>query len=341
MRRGLAKTVLVSVAAVIAVLFFVVAMTVAIGIYQIAYPEKIISAERPETHGLLHDDVNVYTSDGLRIAGWYIPRNGTPSDSVVIVLHGYPTEKGDLLDRTRFLLADHDLFLIDFRFFGASEGDYTTLGLNEIEDLRAAVRYVKEERGKAKVGVYGFSMGAAVALRGMTEIDGIDAVVAEASYADLRPMVREPYRPFGPFAGFLADLTAWSTKTFLHFDLDEASPRIAVAGTQKPVLLIHSRDDEVIPFENAEILQEALAGDPNAEFLFSDGFQHGVASYEYAVKTKEFFLRWLGSAPQEAPAPAEDVQETQLPDVPEPSPAPEETDSSSGGAIEGTVPAEQ
>lgn len=311
------KAILVRIGAVIAVLVFSVGMTVVLGIYQTVYPEKIVSAERPEALGLDYEDVNLYTSDGLRIAGWYIPKEGAPSDSVVIVLHGYPTEKGDLLRRSAFLLADHDLFLIDFRFFGASEGDQTTLGLKEIEDLRAAVRYVKDEKKKAKVGVYGFSMGASVALRGIVEVPGIDAVVAEAPYADLHIMARELYRSFGPFAGFFAGLTARAAELFLHFDLNAASPLKAVEGTRMPVLLIHSMNDQIVPFENAELLKEALKDDPNAEFVFGDELLHGEASVEYALRMKEFFLKWLASAPKETAVP-------EAPAVPETAPvAPE------------------
>lgn len=112
----------------------------------------------------------------------------------IILLHGYPADKGDILPSLAFLNERYNLFLFDFRYLGQSEGLYSTAGAKETDDLASAIEYLKS-RGVEEVGVWGFSMGGAVALMSIKKIPEIKAVVSEASYANLGLMARELLSP--------------------------------------------------------------------------------------------------------------------------------------------------
>lgn len=286
-----AKKLIIDLAIIVAVPFV---FTAALGLYGAMRPQRALSDVVPEQYGLEYSNVTLTTSDGLKLAAWYVPRNGEPTDTAVIVLHGYPADKGDLLPRSSFLIDRYNLLYVDFRYFGRSEGSYTTAGAREVRDLLAAVDHLKKERGMRQIGVYGFSMGGAVALMGAAQTDDIDAVVAEAPYADLASMVDEMYRYLGPMQGPLA----WSTDTFakvvLRTDLSDVSPEKAVRGLKTPVLLVHSREDKVIPFRNAERILAAMEGNPNAERLIFDTGEHGEPSVEFAQRVASFFAEHLG-----------------------------------------------
>jgi dipeptidyl aminopeptidase/acylaminoacyl peptidase len=268
-----------------------VVLTVGFGIYQSVRPQKIVSPRTPADFGLDYEDATLRTADGLALAAWYVPSK-VPTDAAVLVLHGYPADKGDILPRAAFLAERHNLLLLDFRYFGKSEGSFTSAGAKEVEDALAGIAYLKA-KGNGRIGIYGFSMGGAVALMALDRTTDVLAVVAEAPYANLQLISEEPYRYLGPLRKACAWLTAKAAKTFLRVDVDAASPERVAAKTRVPVLLIHSREDKVIPFRHAEILQDALKANPSAEFLFPDGQAHGDPSEELAKSMAEFYAKHL------------------------------------------------
>ncbi len=264
------------------------------GVISVIRPRKLISSVNPGHFDLQYEDVSLVTEDGLTLAAWYLPKKGEPTDSAIIVLHGYTTDKGDMIARTSFLTDDFNLLLVDFRYFGESEGAYTTLGISEVNDLAAAVRYL-EGRGIRKIGVYGISMGGAVALMGIGEPSlPIDAVVAEASYADLKMAAHDIYHYLGPLEAPLTLTSGLVSSLALGVNLEQVSPQRAVRGVRKPILIIHSKEDKIVSFDNAELIADSLKDDPQAEFLFFETGMHGEASSEFAGVVGDFFRRYLG-----------------------------------------------
>ncbi|MBM4134538.1 MAG: hypothetical protein FJ245_12325 [Nitrospira sp.] len=84
----------------------------------------------------------------------------------IIVGHGYPFDKANILRHPLFLHARFHLLLLDFRYFGDSNGTYTTAGLLETEDIAAAVSYLEQRNDvdPERIGALGFSMSAATFL---------------------------------------------------------------------------------------------------------------------------------------------------------------------------------
>ncbi|MFH1047155.1 MAG: alpha/beta fold hydrolase [Patescibacteria group bacterium] len=271
--------------------------TTTLGIYGAIRPKRLVSVAAPEHYGIEYENVSLVTEDAVQIAGWYFPSEGDPTDQAIIVLHGYPTDKGDLLARSKFLLKDYNLLLIDFRYFGQSDGSYTTIGAKEVKDLLAAVEFLKD-RNMSKIGVYGISMGGAVALMGIPLAgEQINAVVSEAAYGNLAMMTREMYRYLGPLERPLTWTTVMASRLLLGIDPEHVSPAEAVRDQDTPVLLVHSREDKVISFDNALFIQDALIDNPNAEYLFFDRGNHGEVSIEFAQAMDAFFAKYLKGVP--------------------------------------------
>lgn len=259
------------------------------GFYISIRPPKILSSLTPGDLQLDYENVKFETIDGLTLSGWFIPHEATKK--VVILLHGYPADKGNILPALSFLHKNFNLFLFDFRYLGQSEGRYSTVGANEVKDLLAAIGFLKR-KGLEEVGVWGFSMGGAVALMGVKESSAIKAVVSESSYASLAQMAPELFKipllryPLGYLVGI------WG-KVFLGIDLRNVSPVDAVQNTTLPILVIHSSTDAVIPFAHARLLQQALESNPRAEFWFHSGRAHGQLGAEYQKRVANFFQRHL------------------------------------------------
>ncbi len=252
-------------------------------------PPRIAIPLQPKDVRLAVEEVTITAEDGVRLAAWLVERPGAPA---VILLHGYPAEKADMLPIAAALAPRFTVLLMDQRYFGRSEGRVTTLGLRERSDLRRAIDVVAA-RGNPAVGVFGFSLGGAVALLTAAEDPRIKAVAAYAPFADLRMLGHQLYAWLFvlkyPFVGMMR---VWS-RVFLGADLTAPTPAAAVATLSIPVLLVASREDEQIPFRHAERLREALAQNPRAEFAFMARGRHGEMPPDFEARLTRFFLLYV------------------------------------------------
>ena len=138
------------------------------------HPPRFQTDDDPKRYGLDYESVSFQTADGLTLRGWFIPAplaslentvegNATKAPcGTILVGHGYPFDKANILRHALFLHPRFHLLLFDFRYFGESDGAYTTAGLLETRDVQAAVEYVKS-RGDVdptRIGAMGFSMSA-------------------------------------------------------------------------------------------------------------------------------------------------------------------------------------
>ena len=253
-------------------------------------PPKIVSSITPRELNMPYEKVSFTTADGLTLRGWFVP-SGKKTAKTLILLHGYPADKGNILPALAFLHADFNLLLFDFRYLGESEGNYSTAGAKEVEDLLAAIRFLKS-RGIKEVGVWGFSMGGAVGLMAIEKAPEIRAVVSESSYASLAEMALQLFRipllnyPIAYLIGFWANL-------FLGIDVRDVSPAEKIRNTTVPILITHSSTDAVIPFSQAKTLQQALVNNPRAEFWFNEEFAHGQMGSDYQTRIRNFFQKNL------------------------------------------------
>ena len=249
-------------------------------------PPRLAVPLSPDEYGLRPEAVTIAAADGVRLSGWFLPRPGAPA---VVLLHGYPAEKADMLPLAAALHRHFATLLMDLRYFGQSEGGLSTLGLRERSDLRRTLDFLTQ-RGYGKVGVFGLSLGGAVAITTAAEDGRLRAVVAYAPFSDLRQLGLELYGWLGVFRYPLVELmTLWS-RLLLGGDLTRPAPAEAARALMIPVLLIHSRGDDQIPFGHAERLREALGGNPRAAFYFPDRGGHNDLPSDFHARVTSFFL---------------------------------------------------
>lgn len=259
------------------------------GFYNAVRPHRIISSVTPDDFGLNFEEITLKTSDNLQLSGWFIPNKNT--DKTVILLHGYPADKGNILPSLAFLAQHYNLLLFDFRYLGQSEGKYSTAGANETKDLAAAIEWLKH-RGINNIGIWGFSLGGAVALMTANQHPEVKAVVSESSYANLNLMASSLYR-----LPSLNQPLAWLTRMWgillLRIDIINISPAKHAQNLRLPILIIHSRNDKIIPFSHALQIQNALRHNSKAQFWFENDLTHGQLNKNYQQKITKFFQRHL------------------------------------------------
>lgn len=215
-----------------------------------------------------HEEVRIRRDEGPDLAAWWVPSDDPASRSAVLCLHGHPRSKAAVWETVRFLHDDHHLLLVDLRAHGDSDGTYTTFGAEEARDVEAATSYLLDREEVDRAGAWGVSMGAAALL--LARDPRLEAVVAEAPFADLPGAVRVP----GPALLDRVLRRVFSTWSRLVLGLDPADVRPVDAARDLPfpVLLVHGTADRSVPVDHAERIAEA--GGDRVEVWLVEGAGH-------------------------------------------------------------------
>lgn len=222
-------------------------------------PGRALTAT-PEDAGFAYQDVSITTSDGVRLHGWFVP--AIQAKATVLFLHGNAGNISHRLDSIAiFRELGLDTFIIDYRGYGQSEGKPSEQGT--YLDAKAAWEYLVNERGIApdKIVLFGRSLGAAVASWLAARVTP-GAVILESSFTSAPDMAYRLY-PFLPVR----------LLTRLKYPVKENVKQLS-----SPLLVVHSRQDEIIPFAMGQSIFAAapepkemlvLTGDHNGGFLMN------------------------------------------------------------------------
>lgn len=148
-------------------------------------------ATTPVDHGLPFEDVVFGTDDGLLLSGWWIPsKNG----AAVVFTHGLGQTREDLLPRAAVLAREgYGVLLYDLRAHGDSDGERFPTSWKAYEDVRAATAFLlsRPDVDPARVGAFGFSVGASSTIRAAAHDNDLRALFLDgtsaAAFADQPP----------------------------------------------------------------------------------------------------------------------------------------------------------
>lgn len=126
------------------------------------------------------ESITLQTRDKLHLKGWWLPpKNG----NAILLLGGLGANRDTMLPDADLLMRHgYGIVTLDYRHCA---GSITTLGYREIYELEAMLNFSKKQPGVEKIGVLGFSVGGATALRGAARFPEIEVVIAEGNYANL------------------------------------------------------------------------------------------------------------------------------------------------------------
>jgi len=239
-------------------------------------------AGTPAQAGLTHAPVEIATADGERLSAWLVDAAGPDpvGRGVVLFFHG---NAGNLAARVDNLRVFSELgwrtLIVSYRGFGSSTGVPSEQGT--YADADAAWRYLTTQLGVPadRIVVYGESLGSGVAtwLASRERVAGLVTMGAFTSIPDLGQELY-PWLPVRLLARIRYD------------NIDR------IASVTAPVLLIHSRDDELVPFAHTERLASAaLAAEPGRgapltvlELRGSHNTALGYSAAEYRAGLKIF-----------------------------------------------------
>lgn len=204
----------------------------------IFFPTRML-AQTPADWNLTFEDVYIDVVDGQRIHAWYFPKD--TSANTIVLSHGNAGNISHRIESAAYWLSlGANVLLYDYRGYGQSDG--TPGERQSYEDIRAAVRWLHEAKDipSERVVLFGRSLGGAVAVDAATTIPCAGLVV-ESSFTSAADMGRRMY-PFLPI-GLLVRY---------HFDSLSKIGRVSC-----PVLVSHSPQDEIVPYDMGRTLYEA------------------------------------------------------------------------------------
>jgi uncharacterized protein len=245
---------------------------------QLSAPSHHPQELTPTDVGLHYRQVRIHSTDGLELAGWWVPGND-PSRAVVLVsgIEGDKSDRHVVKTASIYAGVGYGVLMIDLRAQGGSQGERITMGYKEMRDVRGALLWLKE-RGFApgEVVLHGFSLGGATVLRAAPK-SGVAAVVEESAYSDLPLILRQQLPKVSGLPSFFTPGIFLMGKLFLGIDPwvvrpEEDARRLCEKGI--PLLIIHSPDDEIVPFEHARRIKAAC---PEATLWKVEGYEHGGA----------------------------------------------------------------
>lgn len=245
---------------------------------RLLFPRTRTLKHRPEDEGLEAEDVEFYAADGVALHAWWFEREDAIAN--FIMCHG---NAGNLASRLWVPrdLADIPLnvLLFDYRGYGRSKGFPTEKGIGK--DVVAAHQLVQAKAGNLPTIVYGRSLGGAVALQ-LCEQREVAGVILESTFTSVMEMGNRFY--------------PWLLPRFTcgnpYYSIDR------LRKVQTPVLIAHSPDDEVVPYDMGQALSEAA---PNLwKFCRLSGLHDDAGwqdTHEYAQAVRQYIRERSSTGP--------------------------------------------
>jgi uncharacterized protein len=265
----------------------------------------------PYETGADFEDVTFASSGDHILHGWWLNRPET--NRVIVGCAGYRGSKAQLVGIGSMLWrAGFNVLLFDYRGHGSDLGTPVTLGFREMGDFFGALNYAHKRLPGARIGAFGGSMGAAIAIMGSSQRADVRAVVADSPFARhsdivsfrIRQTVHLPGQPFAR----ISDYFLFRMAGYRGSDMEPV--RWAAQLAPRPLLVIHGSNDTSIPVEQGIAVYEA-AREPK-ELWIGQGAEHCgtyfLAREAYCDRVSAFFERALGGAddqPAELPMAAE------------------------------------
>jgi pimeloyl-ACP methyl ester carboxylesterase len=203
-------------------------------------------------YNLLAKPLQVKTSDAILLKGYFVYATVDTSNTTIILLHGIGNCKENQLGRAQMLAdAGFNSVILDLRAHGESGGKYCTFGYYEKEDVKLFVNEIFKINKNSVVGIWGKSLGGAIALQTMAMDDRIGFGIIESTFDEFNKVALEYGADYllGYKIKWLTNYVLNKSGAIAHFNPNDIKPVVAAKSTTKPVLFIHGDADHKIPIE--------------------------------------------------------------------------------------------
>jgi len=261
-------------------------------LFYFPYRTQVLS---PDQLGLRYEDVYLQANDGTRLHAWLLPA-ALPAKGTILFLHGNAENISTHIMSVRWLPArGFNVFLPDYRGYGASAGTPSLEGVQDDVDGALAALLARPDIDPDRIVVFGQSLGGAVAIYNVAHSpyrSHIRALAVESAFSSYRGIAREKLAAFW---------LTWPLQYPLSLLVsDRYSPSDAIARVSPiPLLIIQGDRDPIVPVGHARRLFE-LAREPKQLWIVP-GSGH-IQAFQHQT-FRDRFVMWLkqvlsGPAPE-------------------------------------------
>jgi len=253
---------------------------------KLAFTDKIktlflgVKNPRPElTDTPLQRFETIKLKSNKEIECWSIKKDS--SKGTVILFHGFAGNKSTMLDKSdEFLKMGYSTFLVDFMGGGGSEGNQTTIGFKEAEEVKTCFEYLKKN-GEKNIFLFGTSMGAAAILRAIYKYDlGTTGIIIECPFGSMYKTTCARFKNMGvpsfPMAGLLV---FWGgvQNGFWGFS---HKPEKYAKSIRCPVLLLYGEKDDRVRKEEIQQIFNNIPGKKTLRTYADAGHENYLTKYK-------------------------------------------------------------
>jgi len=265
---------------------------------QLTLPKRVFDLNlNPGAFNLQYEEVRYPArGDGLEIAAWYIP--SAANQRAIILVHGRDNSRTNGFE-DKFVSfasvlqkAGFSVFMIDLRGHGQSADSRFTFGIKERFDVLGAVDWLRAHGFQdGKIGVLGYSLGAASVIGAAAEEPNINAIWIDSAYADIKSVIERNWVKESGLPQVFLTSTEWMIQALYGYNITASRPIDEIGKiAPRPIYMAHCVEDQMIPISHMDqLLTVAL----NTQTWVIKGCQHALGYSlvpdEYNQKVIQFF----------------------------------------------------
>ncbi|QHV95808.1 alpha/beta hydrolase [Spirosoma endbachense] len=228
------------------------------------------------------------------IGCWHIKADS--AKGTIILFHGYAGDKSRMLDKSdEFIKQGYNTFLVDFMGSGESEGNQTTIGFKEAEEVKTAFDYLVRN-GEKRIYLFGTSQGAVAILKALYDYPlSPKGIILECPFGSMYQTTCARFTvmkvPSFPMAGLLVFWGGFQNDfwAFGHNPTDYAT------RVKCPTLLLYGEQDKNVSRQEIDAIYKNLTGKKELITYPLAGHENFLKQYKQAwIRDTQHFLQTIG-----------------------------------------------
>lgn len=279
------------------ILFLVIIVGIVIGFYvhnsapyAIIKPLRINEKLTPSDLGLESESIEVLGIGAIKLKGYWIKSKLDTKKGIIIFIHGIGSCKEHGLGVAKLLSEQGiETIVFDGRAHGESDGEFTTYGFYEKKDISKIVDWIKAKNENINIGIWGNSLGGAIALQALAYDNRIKFGVIESTFTEMDQVVYDYSKKMmkGIIIKPISDYALRRAGEIANFDPDQVKPILSVKKIQQPVLIAHGDADQNIDVTHGKQLYENLKSEDKEIIIVEDGGHIDLATQGGVSYTKK------------------------------------------------------
>lgn len=267
--------------------------------YAILQPPRINGNLTPQRLNLKSDLLQLEVEPNLFLNGYWIQSKTNMVKGIIIIVHGVGGCKESYLHLSQKLAKKGvESIIFDGRAHGQSGGQFCTYGYHEKDDISKIVDYIKTKKPSIPIGVWGSSMGGAIALLSLEQDKRLQFGLVESTFTDLGQIVFDYKKRLAKGIGIrrLSDYAIKRAGILGNFKPEKVKPIEAVKNIKQPVIIAHGEVDKNITFRYGQLLFDNLQSTDKEFVLLKNGGHenmHVAGGKAYEARMIGFIERQL------------------------------------------------